>query len=184
MNEFKVYDVKSAPSDSRADLERISKDHGNIPNVYAVMAESPQLLKAHMATRELFKKTTLRTQEQKVVLLAASHELDSAYDVAVHSGAAEKHNVPAEVIESIRSGTKLKDKKLDSLRSLTAHIVKKHGEVSDNEIEAFLDAGYTRANVLEIVLAVGMVTWTAYTSKIAKIKLDTHFEPKVWKKAS
>jgi len=42
----------------------------------------------------------------------------------------------------------------------------------------------THANVLEIVLAVGMVTWTSYTSQIAKIKLDTQFEPKVWKKAS
>ena len=35
------------------------------------------------------------------------------------------------------------------------------------------------ANVLEIVLAVGMVTWTSFTSQIAKIKLDTQFEPKV-----
>jgi len=184
MNEFKVYDIKTAPSDSRTDLEKIKHDHGNIPNVYAVMAESPQLLKAHVATRELFNKTTLSKQDRKIVLLAVSRELGSAYDMAVHSGAAEKHNVPAEVIEGVRSGTALKDKKLESLRSFTTHVVKKHGEVAETEVKTFLDAGYTRANVLEIVLAVGMVTWTSFTSQIAKIKLDHEFEPKVWKKAS
>jgi len=184
MNTFKVYDVKTAPSDSRPDLEKIKQDHGNIPNVYAVMAESPQLLKAHMAARELFNKTTLSKQDRKIVLLAVSRELGSAYDMAVHSGAAEKHNVPAEVIEAVRSGTTLKDKKLEALRAFATHVVKKHGEVADAEVKTFLDAGYSHANVLEIVLAAGMVTWTSYTSQIAKIKLDTQFEPKVWKKAS
>ncbi|MGA7965180.1 MAG: carboxymuconolactone decarboxylase family protein [Gammaproteobacteria bacterium] len=184
MKEFKVHDVKTAPSDSRADLEKINKDNGNIPNVYAVMAESPQLLKAHMAARELFNKATLGKQDRKIVLLAVSRELGSAYDMAVHSGAAEKHNVPAEVIESVRAGTALKDKKLEALRSFTTHVVKQHGEVADGEIKAFLDAGYSHANVLEIVLAAGMVTWTSYTSQIAKIELDAQFEQKVWKKAS
>ena len=184
MNEFKIYDVNTAPSDSRTDLEKIKQNHGHIPNVYAVMAESPQLLKAHIAAKELFNKATLNKQDRKIVQLAVSRELGSAYDMAVHSDAAEKHNVSAEVIEGVRAGTTLKDKKLESLRSFTTNMVKKHGQVAETDVKAFMDAGYTRANILEIVLAIGMVTWTAYTNQIAKTKLDTQFEPKVWKKAS
>jgi alkylhydroperoxidase family enzyme len=184
MNEFKVYEINNAPSDSRVDLEKIKLNHGNVPNVYAVMAESPQLLKAHIAVKDLFEKATLNKQDRKLVLLTASRELGSAYDTAVYSGAAEKHNVPADVIEGIRAGTTLKDKKLESLRAFTVSVVNKHGQVADTDVKAFLDAGYTRANVLEIVLAIGMVTLTACTNQIAQTKLDSQFEPKVWKKAS
>lgn len=184
MSEFKVYDITNAPSDSRVDLEKIKLNHGNIPNVYAVMAESSCLLKGHVALKELFEKTTLSKQDRKIVLLTASHENGSAYDIAVYSGAAEKHNVPADVIQAIREGKQLKDKKLESLRSFTAKVVSNRGQIAEDDVKDFLAAGYTRANLLEIVLAAGMVTLTNYTNLIAKAPLDTQFEPKLWKKAS
>lgn len=184
MNEFKVYNITNAPSDSRVDLEKIKLNHGNIPNVYAVMAEAPSLLKGHVALKELFEKTSLNKQERKIVLLTASRENESSYCTAVYSGAAEKHNVPTEVIEAVRTGASLKDKKLEALRSFTAEVVNERGQVDETDVKSFLDAGYTRANILEIVLAVGMVTLTNYTNLIAKTSLDAQFEPKVWKKAS
>lgn len=184
MNEFKVYDITNAPSDSRVDLEKIKLNHGHIPNVYGVMAESPSLLKGHIALKELFEKTTLNKQERKIVLLTASRENDSPYCIAVYSGTAEKHNVPTEIIEAVRAGNPLKDKKLEALRSFTAEVVNERGQVDESDIKDFLAAGYTRANILEIVLAVGMVTLSNYTNLIAKTSLDTQFEPKVWKKAS
>ena len=184
MYDFRVYDINSAPSDSRVDLEKIKLNHGNVPNVYAVMAESPSLLKGHIALKEQFEKATLNKQERKLVLLTISRELGSAYDIAVHSGAAEKHDVPADMIDAVRAGTPLKDKKLQSLRSFTAHVVQKRGVVAEADVKEFLAAGYTRANILEIVLAAGMVSLTAYTNQIAATPLDTQFEPKVWKKAS
>jgi uncharacterized peroxidase-related enzyme len=184
MNEFKVYDITNAPSDSRVDLEKIKLNHGNIPNVYAVMAESPWLLKGHVALKDLFEKTSLSKQERKIVLLTASRENDSTYCTAVYSGAAEKHNVPADIIEAVRTGASLKDKKLEVLRSFTAEVVNERGQVDESDVKSFLDAGYTRANILEIVLAVSMVTLTNYTNLIAKTPLDTQFEPKLWKKAS
>jgi len=184
MNDFKVHDITNAPSDSRVDLEKIKLNHGNIPNVYAVMAESPSLLKAHIALKELFEKATLNKQERKLVLLTISREINSPYDIAVHSGAAEKHNVPADVIEAVRAGTPIKDTKLQALRAFAASLVQKRGMVGQNEVKDFLAAGYTRANILEIVLAAGTVSLTGYTNQIAGTPLDTQFEPKVWKKAS
>ena len=184
MNEFKVYDITNAPSDSRVDLEKVKLNHGNIPNVYAVMAEAPSLLKSHVALKELFKKTSLNKQERTIVQLTASRENASPYDTAVYSGTAEKHNVPVEVIEAVRAGASLKDKKLEALRSFTAEVVNERGQVDESDVKSFLDAGYTRANILEIVLAVGMVTLSSYTNLIAKTQLDSQFEPKVWKKAS
>ncbi len=184
MNDFKVYDINSAPSDSRVDLEKIKLNHGNIPNIYAVMAEAPVLLRGHIALKEQFEKATLNKQERKIVLLALSREMGSAYDTAVHSGAAEKQSVPADVIEAVRAGSPLKDKKLEALRTFATKLVSSDGHVTEAQIKDFLAVGYTRANVLEIVLAAGAVTLTGYTNLIAQPELDVEFAPKVWKKAS
>lgn len=184
MNEFKIHDIHSAPADARGDLEKIKLNHGNVPNVYAVMAEAPVLLKGHIALKEQFEKGTLNKQDRKIVLLTLSRELGSAYDTAVHSGAAEKNNVPMDVIESLRAGAVLKDPKMEALRYFTAKVVNSRGHVTEAEVTAFLVAGYTRANILEIVLAAGAVTLTSYTNLIAQPVLDAEFAAKVWKKAS
>jgi AhpD family alkylhydroperoxidase len=180
MNKFKVYDIADAPSNSREHLEKIKQDHGYIPNEYGVMAESPALLKSYLALTELFDKVTLTAQEQKIVLLTASQENGSEYCVDVHSRAAEKHKVPAEVIGAIHAGKPLKDKKLEALRAFTALAVNCRGKVSESAVADFLSSGYTRANILEVVLDISMATLTNYTNLVAKTLLDQQPEAKIW----
>ncbi|MGA9853758.1 MAG: carboxymuconolactone decarboxylase family protein [Gammaproteobacteria bacterium] len=184
MHEFKVHDLTNAPTESRVDLEKIKQHQGHIHNVFGVMAESPCLLKGYVALKDIFEKTTLNKQERKIVLLTASRENGSAYSTAVQTVAAEKHEVSADVIEAIRAGKHLDDQKLETLHSFTAKVINSRGQVSESDIKSFLDAGYTRANILEIVLAAGMVTLTNYTNLIAKTPLDKQFEARMWKKAS
>jgi alkylhydroperoxidase family enzyme len=145
------------------------------------MAESPQLLKAHLAIRELFDKASLAPQERQIVRLTISRENHSAYGTAQHSVAAEEQHVPAEIITDIRQGHPLKDKKLEALRSFTAKTVNSRGLVKSEDIKEFLDAGYSRANILEVILAVGMATLADYTNHIAKTPLDDQFASKAWK---
>lgn len=184
MYEFKIYDINTAPTDSRTELEKIKLQQGDIHNIYAVMAESPLLLKGHAALRELFEKTGLSKEERKIVLLTASRENGSAYSVALQSDDAEKHEVPVEVIEAIRASKPLKDKKLEKLRAFTAKVVNSRAQIGERDVKDMLDSGYTRANILEVILAVGMVTLSNYTNLITRTPLDKHLEPKLWKKAS
>lgn len=181
MNEFKIYAIADAPYDSRAELERIKSEQGHIHNVYAVMADAPPLLKAHAMLKKLFEEASLSEEQRRVVLLTASRENGSAYSVALQSENAEKHDIRPEVIEAIRDSKPLKDKKLETLRSFTARVVNSRGQVSDQDIKVFLGAGYIRANILEIVLAVGMVTLTNYTNLIAKTPLDKDLEALKWR---
>ena len=184
MNQFKIYDISTTPSDSRVDLEKIKLNHGNILNVYGIMAESPSLLKGYLALKDLYAKVTLTKQERNIVMLTASRENGSAYDTAAHSVSAEKHTVPAEVVEAVRTGKPLKDNKLEALRTFTVAVVNGRGQVGESEIKGFLDVGYTQANILEVVLAVGLATLANYTNLVARTPLDAEFEPKLWKKAS
>lgn len=181
-HDFKVHGIDTAPPESRADLEKLKANHGSIPNVHGVMAEAAPLLKSYLVLKEQFAKATLGKQERKIVLLTASRELGSAYDTAAHSVLAEKHNVPADVIEAVRVGTSLADKRLEALRRFTIDAAKHDGRIAESTFRAFLAAGYTQANALEIVLAIGAVTLTSLTNRLAKTPLDIEFEPHEFKK--
>jgi alkylhydroperoxidase family enzyme len=52
--------------------------------------------------------------------------------------------------------------------------------VSNAEVTAFLDAGYTRAQVIEVLLGVGMKTFNNYVDHIAHIPLNDQLKADAW----
>jgi alkylhydroperoxidase family enzyme len=52
--------------------------------------------------------------------------------------------------------------------------------VPEEELQAFLDAGFDRQQVLEVVLGVGMKTLSNYTNHIAGTTLDEAFAHRAW----
>lgn len=85
-----------------------------------------------------------------------------------------------ENIEALRNGTPLADIKLQALRHFTQQMVKARGWVEDSEIEAFLTAGYSKQQVLEVILGIAIKVMHNYTNHIAKTPLDKQFEPNIW----
>jgi alkylhydroperoxidase family enzyme len=92
--------------------------------------------------------------------------------------------VPAEVVQAIRDGRPLADRRLEALRRLTVAIVRSRGWPAATELEAFLNAGYTSAQVLEVVLGVGVKTLSNYTNHLADTPLDSAFAKAAWAKAA
>jgi len=60
------------------------------------------------------------------------------------------------------------------------YVVDKRGHLEEADIQALLEAGYTRQTVLEVVLGVGMKTLSNYTNHIVNTPLDQAFEPMAW----
>jgi uncharacterized peroxidase-related enzyme len=183
MQEFKIHSSTSAPTDAREPLEQVSSNFGFIPNVLAVMAGAPPLLKGYLAISNLFDQTSLTPTERQVVLLSVSHENSCHYCMAAHTVVAEMSKVPAEVIEALRDDRPIADSKLEALRRFTKAVVKSRGMPMDQEVTSFLEAGYSQANILEVILGVGMKTMSNYINHIADTPLDEAFAPKAWQAA-
>jgi len=183
MTDFKIHDKSTAPEAAHETFDKLEQKFGFVPNVTAVMAEAPPLLQGYVTLSGLFQQSSLSPVEQQVVILTVSYENSCSYCVSAHTLSAEKAQVPAEVIEALREGKPLPDEKLEALRSFTAKMLQKRGWVDEQDLRAFLDAGYTQANVLEVILGIGMKTLSNYTNHIAEPPLDKAFAPKEWKKA-
>ncbi len=180
MTNFQVHSIDSAPDRAKPTLEKAQKAMGFIPNLYGTFAESPATLEAYATIGSLFDRSSFNATERQIVLLATSFENGCEYCMAAHTTIAGMQKLPADVVEALRSGNAIPDARLEALRSFTLQVVRERGWVKDADVQAFLDAGFTQAQVLEVILGVGMKTISNYTNHVASIPLDGAFQPNAW----
>ena len=184
MSRYAPHTIESAPEASRAGLDKAAEKFGRLPNLIAVMAESPAALDGYLALHEIFGRTSFTPAEQQVLLLTVSTVNGCAYCVAAHTMGGKMAGVADAVVEGIRDGKRIPDLRLAALSGLATAMVEKRGWVSDARIAAFLNAGFTRAQVFEVVLAVSMKTLSNTINHIADTPLDATMEAHRWTKAA
>ncbi|MGB0560431.1 MAG: carboxymuconolactone decarboxylase family protein [Spirulinaceae cyanobacterium] len=180
--EFTIHTLETAPKESQEALRHAKETFKFIPNLEGILAESPATLKSGMALWDFFEATSFTPIEQQVIYLTANYEHGCEYCVAAHSGLAKMVGMEPEEIESLRNGQALKKTKLQALRHFTQQMIAERGWVRDAEIEAFLAAGYTQQQVLEVILGIAVKIIHNYTNHIAKTPLDKPFQPYAWSK--
>lgn len=176
MTDFTLHTLETAPSGSLDTLRQVSGRLGFTPNLYAVMAEAPPLLNGYLALSKIFDGTSLTPSERQVVLLAASHVNGCSYCLAAHGTIARMQKVPEAVVAGASAGTAISEPKLEALRALTEALVSTRGNPSTAALDAFFRAGYSRSQLLEVVLGVGLKTLSNYTNHLAHTPVDTAFQ--------
>lgn len=183
MKNFPDHTIDSAPEEAASILKKAEKAYGMVPNLHRKMAEAPALLNGYWQLSQVFGNCSLSPVEQQVVLIAASVTNNCSYCVGAHSALADMVAVPADVTEALRDGSEIVDTKLQALRKFTQSMVITRGWVHESEVDTFLAAGYKQAQVLEVILGIGMKTLSNYTNHLVKTELDTAFQGRVWKPA-
>ena len=152
MNNFKLHTVETAPEKSKAMLEGAIKQMGTVPGLYAVMAESPETLKAYQQLHQLFTATSFDAEELTVVWQTINVEHECHYCVPAHTAIAHSMKVDPAVTEALRNQTVMPTTKLQALHDFTLAMVRERGNVSTEQMNAFFIAGYGQQQVLEVIL--------------------------------
>lgn len=180
MTDFAIHTPETAPVASRAILENVEAAWKFIPNLHRILAESPATLEAYGTSFSLFEKSSFSPRERQVIYLAINYENECEYCMSGHSVLASMSGVEPEVIAALRENTPIADARLQALRSFAASVTRTRANLQPGEVEDFLDAGFTRAQVLEVVLAVSVKTISNYVNHIAKTPLDAFMSNTVW----
>ena len=184
VSQFKFHTIESAPEGAKQALEGAEQALGFVPSLYAGLAESPQALEAYLKLGDIFGDSTLPPKEQQVVLLATSVENGCEFCVAAHSFLARNvAKLNEEDLQALRDNRDLPTARLQSLAQLTRRVVRERGWVNETEVAAFIAAGFSQANVLEIVLGVAMKTLSNYANHVLHTPLDQAFEADRWQKS-
>ena len=180
------YDVKTienASVNSKPILETVKATYGFIPNLLGTMANHPALLQNYWdGTANLEANSTLTAKEQQVAYLAASYENNCHYCMAAHTSIGQMHKIDQSILDALRTGTAIPNPRLETLSQFVKATTIKRGRVSQNDIDAFLAAGFTQENVLEVITIVSLKVMTNYINYVAKTKVDSAFEPNAWEK--
>ncbi|MFT6906395.1 MAG: alkylhydroperoxidase family enzyme [Oleiphilaceae bacterium] len=173
---FQLHDQNSAPEASQPLLANSLKAFGMIPNLHAVMAESPPLLEAYQTLHTLFQQTSFNAEELTVVWQTINVEHSCHYCVPAHTGIAHMMKVDAAIITALRNTTKLPTDKLQALHRTTLALVRNRGILSKEEISAFFKAGYEQHHLLEIVLGISQKIMSNYVNHLGNTPLDEAFK--------
>lgn len=184
MPEFKIHTIESAPKSARGALEVANQKFGFVPNLLGELAAAPAAAKAYVTLSGLLEEASFSPLEVNLMLAAASVANECEYCVAAHSGGLKQAGLADDQIEAVREARALDDPKLEALRAFTASVVETRGHPNEREIEAFLDAGFTKEQILEVLVAVAMKTLSNYTNHIANTPLDKQLEAFAWEPAT
>ncbi|MEH6787337.1 MAG: carboxymuconolactone decarboxylase family protein [Paracoccus sp. (in: a-proteobacteria)] len=185
MADFTLHTLESAPEESQALLEDSRKGFGRVPGLHAVMAEAPALLDGYKHLHQLFaQKTSFNKDEMTVVWQTINVEHGCHYCVPAHTGIAKMMKVDDAITESLRNETPLPDARLEALRTFTLQVVRQRGDLGEEQVQAFLEAGYTKRQILEVVLGVAQKVMSNYTNHLAQTPVDEPMKAFAWTKAS
>jgi len=173
---FKLYTQEEAPEESQKLLKNSQAAFGMIPNLHAVMAESPPVLEAYQTLHTLFQKTSFNAEELTVVWQTINVEHECHYCIPAHTGIAHMMNVDNAIIDALRNKTQLPTDKLQALHTTTLSLVRNRGQLSQVETSAFLKAGYEQRHLLEIVLGISQKVMSNYVNHLADTPVDDAFK--------
>ena len=180
MAKFQFHTPQTAPEAARPALEAAQKSLGFVPNLYGMLAENPAALEAYQTLAGIFAKAGFSPVEQQLIPLIVSVENQCSFCVGAHSALSTIAKVSPDIINAVRDGAPIGDAKLEALRAFTLKVIRERGFVADADVARFLEAGYTKAHVLGVVLGVAWKTISNYANHLAETPLNEAFAPFAW----
>jgi uncharacterized peroxidase-related enzyme len=169
-NGYRIYDKKSATPPAKDVLEQVEAHYQFIPNALGAMAESPEAVKAYLALDELAHENALNDLQRHVVFLTIAREYECSYCVAAHTAFAQMGRVA------------LADPALQALHDFTQQLIRTAGHVSEKDVQAFLDAGYSHRQILDIITMIANKLIAVFANRVMGTDLDEALKPAEWRK--
>ena len=151
-------------------FDGLHKALGFVPNLYAYFAKSETALKDYMAFQN--RKSTLKAKEREVINLVVSQVNACRYCQSAHTAIGKMNGFTDEQIIELRNGRAGFDSKLDALAKLAKSITVNRGRADEARVEAFFEAGYTEANLVDLVIVIGDKIISNYIHNLTGFEID------------
>ncbi|GAA6134931.1 hypothetical protein NBRC116188_17210 [Oceaniserpentilla sp. 4NH20-0058] len=176
MVNFTLYDETTAPTSTQPTLAKIRETYGMIPNLYGYLAESPIALNAYIHINEqLMKHSSLTPVQVQVALLAISTVNNCEFCIAAHSWVGSTLNAREQTVKAIREGGQIENNQDKALVQLVQAIVKDRGYVADEIIQQFYDAGFSKENLMDLLVCNMLKSLSNYANHITKTEINAEF---------
>lgn len=168
MTEFKFHTPENTSGHTKELLEGLKQSYGFIPNLFAYMAEAPLTIEAYLALNNLVSKTSFSPAQQQIALLAVSVENGCSFCSVAHRAIGKMHGARNQTLAAINAKEPVENQTDAALVNFTQAVVRSRGWPTESEIQAFIDAGFTKQQILEVILIVSIKTLSNYINHLTK----------------
>lgn len=167
---FTVPTREEVSSNNQQIFDSLHKMIGFVPNLYAYYAKNETALADYLALQN--RKSTLTGKQREIINLVTSQINGCRYCQSAHSVFGKFSGLTEEQILEIRKGSASFDSKLDALVQFTSAVVINRGKASAEAKENFFNAGYTEANLIDVVMVIGDKIISNYLHNLTDIEID------------
>ncbi len=171
MSRINVVTNETATAEQHALLEGIESQLGAVPNFLRVFANSPAALRAFLGLHGIAGEGSLDAATRERIALALAQQNACEYCLSAHTAIARKAGLDGEEIAANRAGTS-GDAKAAAAVKFARALAEHSGEVTSGEIRVVREAGYSDADIVEIITHVGMNILTNIVGKASRVAID------------
>jgi len=164
--------IDEAPTASRPLLEGVKKMLGSVPNLFRLTGNSPAALEGYLGLNGALAKGSLNPQTRERIALAVAQQNGCGYCLSAHTYLGKNlAKLDDAEIAANRNGTS-NDPRADAAVRFAVKLVRERGRVSEADVAAVKVAGYSEAEIVEIVAHVALNTLTNYLNEAFGTPID------------
>jgi uncharacterized peroxidase-related enzyme len=181
MSRLSLRTIDDAPDAAKQGIAAAQKNSGYLPNLIRLLANTPIALEAYQTLSAINARGELSPAEREAVQITAAAIHGCGFCVAGHTAIAyKKIGLHENVVNALRNGGSVPDPRLDAVAVFTRAVIRGRGNVLDDELKAFLAAGFSEANALEVVLGVSLATLCNFSNNLGRPALNPELAPYAW----
>ncbi len=164
--------IEAAPAAAQPMLHAVNKQLGVVPNLFRLVANAPVALEGYLALSGALARGELPAATRERIALAVAEVNGCDYCLSAHAylGRTLARLDDAEIAANRRGGSN--DGKADAAVRFAVQVARSRGHVADADLAAVRGAGYSEAQVIEIVQHVALNTWTNYINTVGQTEID------------
>lgn len=171
MARINVVTNETANAEQKALFAAIQSQLGIVPNFLKVFANSPDALKAFLGLHGIANGGSLDPQTRERIALALAQQNTCEYCLSAHTAIGRKAGLSTAEIEANRAGSS-QDAKAAVAVKLARSLVEHTGDITTAELQEARNAGYSDADIVEIITHVGMNILTNILGKASRVDID------------
>ena len=160
---------------ARSALKRSLKSAGlklnKAPLFLQVMAHSPAAIRAYILADAALVRGQLTARQREQVALAVAEINGSNYSLSAHYDNGKALGLTHHEMRLARNAT-APDPKTERMLRFTQAVVLQRGDISDDDFQALVTAGFTNEQIVEIVANIALNIFSNYFNSVAKTEVD------------
>lgn len=171
MSRIHSISIEEANPEQAGLYRAISESLGTVPNFLKVFANSPAALRAFLGLHAIAREGSLDAKTRERIALALAEQNGCQYCLSAHTAIARKAGLDKAEIAANRAGSS-EDARAAVAVAFARALVEHTGDVSNAEIQELREAGYTDADIVEIITHVGMNILTNILGRASRVEID------------